>query len=466
MQRSASRSLTWLAVPVALVVGIYVLWIVATERQRAANLAQVKKPATIEAYEKLIDELYGSGSTVPISQPGTQDDSEFTGFPEDWDYILEGYKYLFSLLQAKQVAMGVEISDILGKELHERTDAEQANMGDYLRTNQDLVQEIRKMAERGAPVYPLDFSRGFSIELPHLSHLRQCARFLHEDAIVKAAEGNYAEAVEDAIAGMKLGDALAPESVLISQLVRIAVCGIMSSAVQHAFDEGDLPPELTRALIAHVDKADNRQAFADSMSGERHMGLMIFSEIRAGFSHDIGSLTGEQGFAWFYGSPIGRPILNRDEAAYADIMNRIVIAASAPYHEAAPELERMGVDIENLPRTCVLSRILLPALTRACQAQARHEAMLDLLQLGILVEEYKTRDGSYPATLDAIAEEIGGSVPVDTFTGEGYRYRPSGDGFLLYSVGRNCTDDGGAHDFKEGDIVWRGEEKRPAEAAG
>jgi hypothetical protein len=322
------------------------------------------------------------------------------------------------------------------------------------------------MAERGGPVYPLDFSQGFAMELPHLAHLRQCARLLREDAIVKAAEGNYDEAVENVIAGMKLGDALVSESVLISQLVRIAVYGIMSSAVEYAFDEGDLSPELARALIAHVAKADNRQAFADSMSGERHMGLMVFSELRAGSAHhDMGSLTGEQGFAWFYGSLLGRPILNRDEAAYADIMNRIVIAASVPYHEAVPELERIAEDIENLPRTCVLSRVLLPALTRACQAQARHEAMLDLLQLGILVEEYKTREGQYPATLDAVASYLGISLPVDTFTGEGYRYKPTEDGFLLYSVSHNCTDDGGAHDPMNGDLVWRGEQRKPAEAA-
>jgi len=35
------------------------------------------------------------------------------------------------------------------------------------------------------------------------------------------------------------------------------------------------------------------------------------------------------------------------------------------------------------------------------------------------------------------------------------RSRELGDSFLLYSVGDNLRDDGGKHDFKQGDIVWR-----------
>ena len=86
MQRRTSRSLTWLAVLAVLLVGIYVYWIVSTERQRAAKVAQVKKPATIQVYEELVGELYGTEGTVPVLQPGTQADAgEFAGFQEDWE---------------------------------------------------------------------------------------------------------------------------------------------------------------------------------------------------------------------------------------------------------------------------------------------------------------------------------------------------------------------------------------------
>jgi hypothetical protein len=123
------------------------------------------------------------------------------------------------------------------------------------------------------------------------------------------------------------------------------------------------------------------------------------------------------------------------------------------------KLHELEQETEGLPGTMTYSRQLLPALARACQAQARHEAMLDLIQIGILLEQYKARTGSFPDTLDAIAADLGGSVPVDPFSGKSYRYRPLGTTFLLYSVGANRLDDGGTHDFREGDIVWRGRKK-------
>jgi hypothetical protein len=53
---------------------------------------------------------------------------------------------------------------------------------------------------------------------------------------------------------------------------------------------------------------------------------------------------------------------------------------------------------------------------------------------------------------------------VDPFTGDEYTYENQGATFLLYGVGRNLTDDGGVNDHREGDIVWRGEERKEKRA--
>jgi hypothetical protein len=100
--------------------------------------------------------------------------------------------------------------------------------------------------------------------------------------------------------------------------------------------------------------------------------------------------------------------------------------------------------------------MLLPALTRAIESQARTEAQFDLMQIGLSVEQYHAQNGTYPTTLDAIAPSIGGAVPVDPFTGQPYHYQLSSGGFLLYSVGANGVDDRGTQDYRKGDIVWRG----------
>ena len=407
-------------------------------QEPGANPAPPEKPASIEAYERLVVGREWRSIQWPEA-------SAFKPFPADAKDIIAGYDRLFTHMAAAFGAPGMhDVENLLGEGPNEWNEAERSKVTRFLAANQDLVREIRLMADRGGPVYPLDFSKGFEIELPHLRQMRSGARVLHASAVLNGMNGDYDEAVGEIIAGMKLGAALAQEPILISQLVRIAIYMIMSSAVQNSFDGSDLSPELTRRLFAHLEQAYHRGEFAGSFAGESYLGRKTFSAIRAGDRR------------WL---PEGSD-LEADEEAYVKAMKRVLSGAQLPYHEAVRDLDQIQTDIQNLPQTLPCTRELIPALTRACVAQARHEVHIDLIQIGILVEQYKAREGYYPDTLDGIASSFGGSVPVDPFSGEKYRYRPLGSVFVLYSIGRNRRDDRGTHDYKKGDIVWRAEEKR------
>ena len=69
------------------------------------------------------------------------------------------------------------------------------------------------------------------------------------------------------------------------------------------------------------------------------------------------------------------------------------------------------------------------------------------------------KHGRYPTKLAQIAPEFIDKVPEDPFSGKSLIYRTEGEGFIIYSVGQNQVDDGGARPerrkWKEGDIVWK-----------
>jgi len=433
-------------VNVSLVGGVLVLGMIvmgstlAAEQEKASEVAEPETPASIQAYERLLAEIEGR----EVAEPGVGASSVV---PEDAKDIVAGYKHLFAHVQEAVAPFEATAGDIIGKDPKEWTDSKKAKVAEFLAANEDLISEIRGMAARGGPAHALDFSKGFAMLLPHLARMRSCARLLRADAAVNATEGNHAAAVDDIIAGMKLGDALALEPVLISQLVRIAIYGIMCNGVEGSLDGADLSTELTDRLMAQVAQGDHRESFSESFAGELYFGRQLFSAVRSGDRSGVPE-----------GVDLG-PLREEDELVYVGIMKGFIAASKLPYYEAALKLHELEQETEGLPGTMTYSRQLLPALTRACQAQARHEAMLDLMQLGILLEQYKARTSSFPDTLDAIAGDLGGSVPFDPFSGKSYRYRPLGTTFLLYSIGANRLDDGGTHDFREGDIAWRGQEK-------
>jgi hypothetical protein len=407
-----------------------------------AKPIEPEKPASIEAYERLVAELEGRSLDPPAA-------AVYKPFPEDAKDIVEGYGRLFKRLHLADVFEVRENID-LNEAPHKWTEGDKAKIAKFLEASQDLLREMRRMAERGAPVYPLDFSKGYEMLLPHLSQTRKCARVLRASGVLKGTRGDYAGAVDDIIAGMKLGDALAREPMILSQLVRVAIYGAMSSAVENSFDGSDLSPELTRRLLTYLAQADHRDDFAEMFAGEIYCRLKAFAALRAG---ERSGLPAESDFG---------PAEEADERAYVEIMTRLAAAARLPYYQAASEISQIQTDIEDLPQNLVYSRQLPPGLIRLSEAQAQHEAIIDLIQIGILVEQYKAREGYYPDTLGDIASSLGGSVPVDPFSGKGYRYRPLGSTFLLYSIGRNRLDDGGTHyrHYMKGDIVWRGEQKK------
>jgi hypothetical protein len=429
----------------------------AAQEEGGPEPSKLEKPAVIGAYKRIVAEMKGG-------ETDRQDPARFAPFPEDALDIVAGYKRLIDRFEAP---LGLfEYSKMQGAlrmstEPYQWNAAQKATIAEFLSEHQDTVREIRRMAERGGPIHPLDFSKGYEMTLPHLGEIRGWARLLRASAALNGMKGDYAAAVDDIIAGMKLGDALAQEPVLISQLVRIVIYTLMDSAVENSFHGTDLSPELTERLMTHLDQADRRGEFAESLAGGLYMGRTTFAALRSGDGKRLleGMFPGRR-----HEDP--GPPQEEDEETYVGIMQRLIAAASLPYYEALSQLRLIESDIANVSENLPYSAQLLRGLRRVCQPQARHEASIDLMQIGIRLEQYKAQEGRYPLTLDPLAEDLGGTVPPDPFTGREYIYRPAGDRFILYSVGENLRNDDGKHPFPsrryytEGDIVWRGRKTR------
>jgi RNA polymerase sigma factor (sigma-70 family) len=86
------------------------------------------------------------------------------------------------------------------------------------------------------------------------------------------------------------------------------------------------------------------------------------------------------------------------------------------------------------------------AIDRAEQAQRNR-------YVAFALAAYRGEIGRYPEKLDALTPKYLAEMPNDLFSGGALVYRPSGDGYLLYSVGVNGRDDDGrgADDSPPGD---------------
>jgi hypothetical protein len=104
-----------------------------------------------------------------------------------------------------------------------------------------------------------------------------------------------------------------------------------------------------------------------------------------------------------------------------------------------------------------------PSLAQFCDAQiqdiilrdTRALAQIRLLETAFALQRHFRKYGSYPATLVALVPEFLPAPPIDPFSGEALKWRPSSDGPLLWSIGPNALDDGGAVGYQgSGDFTF------------
>jgi hypothetical protein len=110
---------------------------------------------------------------------------------------------------------------------------------------------------------------------------------------------------------------------------------------------------------------------------------------------------------------------------------------------------------------------------------AETEALRRIVLTALALERHLLRRGAYPASLEEIDSDLLVSPAIDFMDGKPLRFRLAREGrYVLYSVGLDCTDDGGrqqpqvqiaslrsstfSHGFSQGfDLVW----PRPASQA-
>jgi hypothetical protein len=274
-----------------------------------------------------------------------------------------------------------------------------------------------------------------------------------------ASRRDQSAAIRAAVLGLKLADLMATEPYMLFHLTSYGVCDVVLFAVEDEFAPGEIDPLKLDRLLSQAPWHYRRKAFANILCAET---FFVNAGYREYADHIVQS-----------GLPLqaryGRWSVQRNQTDFIQNLVPLVQVANRPYYEAVSTLEQVEESSPSILEDVVFSqdnmftdmKSVRKYFPRCFADQACHEVRIDLFRMGLLIERHYTDHREYPDSLDVLAPALGGSVPVDPFSGEPYRYIVNDDGFLLYSVGWNQVDDGGSHVYSlvEGDLVWRGEEQ-------
>lgn len=152
---------------------------------------------------------------------------------------------------------------------------------------------------------------------------------------------------------------------------------------------------------------------------------------------------------WLTGE-IRRRILEFDEAlpiSREPWPKRLDLALALAHKYPVPPLNEGSTVFGSLvPSMAYRRRMNIGAFEVGTSAtRAANEAVRQRVALTVLaIERFRRANGAaLPTSIDALVPQFLGSVPIDPFTGAALKFMHNAQGYRVYSVGMNRTDDGG-----------------------
>jgi hypothetical protein len=339
----------------------------------------------------------------------------------------------------------------------------------------DLLLEASKRPRYYAPSPTLiNNQRNLLIEmlLPLTQSVRESGRSLSARAMWHLGESRPDRAWQDLHAVHRLSRLFTQGTTLIDQLIALATSGLACDGTVTLLHHGQLSSELAEQIQRDLSALPSFNVMSRSLGKfERAAALDAFIRVGSGgsgeaFSAMTGGSNDDYGATALNVVSVDWNLVLRETNGWYD---RLTAAAEiSNYAERQAALEQIDTDIRQLftqsreptnvlaglvsrqQRSKLVSAIMLslflPALEAATEAQDRENADLELVRVAAALAVYRAEHGAYPETLDELVPGVLAALPADFYNNKPYVYLREGEGYLLYSQGKNGTDDGGSHE--------------------
>ncbi|PQV64378.1 hypothetical protein B1R32_10559 [Abditibacterium utsteinense] len=347
----------------------------------------------------------------------------------------------------------------------QRTPQQQQIIAAALTKNQKSLNLARRAASMPLCRFPLDYKTANPTALlfPYYAEMRELARLLSAQATLEAKNGESAAALRDVRAVFNMAHHLSNEPALIGFLVAGAVDSIANQALAQVLENVPLTLAQARAFQTSLPATDWNRAFHHCLLGERAWGIFALELMNPlGFANFAAEYTPDspepsQSWAYYPLLLLLRPGLKLDEVQSLRLWKRQLDAASNPQISAFSNFNKtMDQAIEKVPRTAILTRMLMPVFSSSGDNRDRDEVRRREREIALALTVYRTQKGQYPQKMKELNFLWKSALPLDPYSNKSFVYRRENSGFTLYSIGVNRKDDDGrVRNYDGGSGNWR-----------
>jgi hypothetical protein len=418
--------------------------------------------------------------------------------PDQGDYFIPLRKYLTDRVTNDPAALSVSLAKLGPLAFRVWTPTDHPEIDGWLKANENplsMVIEATKRPHFYSPLVPPQSKRGstglIETPLPAAQLSRELATALATRAMLMASRGEVDAAWRDLVACHKLGRLVGRGGTLIECLVSCAIDQIAfrsevaflehtrpdAKRIQGYLRDLQLLPSIPD-VAEIVDRTDrfthldiimlfdrDGLAYLQNMGGKRDPDVedSLFEEMM--LEEIDWNPAMETSNRWFDRMVAALKEKHRPErvkkldALTTELRELQVIASDKTrlarllFDEKLDPPKAKGQAIGD-----ILITLMMPAAHKVQDAVDRATQAQENVTLAFALAWYHRDYRQYPDKLEVLAPKYHKSIPADLFSGRPLIYKPTADGYLLYSVGVNGVDDNGqGHDDEPpgDDIVVR-----------
>ncbi len=322
--------------------------------------------------------------------------------------------------------------------------------------------------------------------LPGLTGLREATRGLVARAHVRKLRGDDDGAWADVLTAHRLSRLLYQQPTLIDKLVAISCQAMAFEVARDLIADEAFGASEAASLLAKLTEIGPPPTIDEAYLFERFIMLDFIAHLARDYSlaKELGAASGPASVLvrgadwnlvlrrandWYDAMPLprqsGGPTSTPAGRARYERMCDSLRLPNTKLEQAKVMALALGGVATRRARSEFLARCLgcslLPSLTRSCGFQDRAVMQYRLERTALALAAHKARTGRWPSALADLTPGLLKAVPDDLFQGPAggpIRYKTASGGYVLYSLGVDGDDDGGAEtqdSDDDGDIVVR-----------
>jgi hypothetical protein len=327
----------------------------------------------------------------------------------------------------------------------------------FLKTHESRYAQMHQAIQRPRFHFPVNLADGLGALVPHLKLLKQEVTYFQIAALIAAERNDPARALSALRDSARVGQLLAEEPMLISQLVRLSCFELTVGGMEQWLSRQPLSADDLEQVHRLLEESNLHGTTQFALMAERAFSLSAFGrDVAAYLAAEGAANDGDEAESAAESERMMRMgfdlirvtgYLGPDQRLMLETFKQSIHLSGQETPESLLEYEALYDEVAIKARKFppkLFSAMLLPALQKVPPKFASYEARRRAALTAIAVERYRLeQQGRRPERLDDLHPAYLPSIPTDPFDGQPLRYRRLERGYVVYSVGQDRKDNDG-----------------------